>query len=78
MSGIDDVLAGCWKVILSDESYAAFLWTLEFCNMLWVTKEVFERWFLSRVAVFSKKGDLSICGNYRPIFSVCVQAINYL
>ena len=43
-SGIDDIPAEFWKIILLDDEHAASLWILVFMNMLWFRKVVLEYW----------------------------------
>ena len=71
-SGIDDVPAEFWKIMLVDDEHAASLWILEFMNMLWFRKLVPEHWLQSRVTALFKKCDLGNYSNYRPVSLVCV------
>ena len=72
VSGIDEVPAEFWKIILADHAHPASSWILDFLNSLWSQRDIPDDWHLSRVTALFKKGDLGDCGNYRPISLICV------
>ena len=64
-AGPDDVPAEFWKVVVTEGS-AATEWILKFCNPIWTKKEIPAQWRVARVSMLYKKGDATVCDNYRP------------
>ena len=62
----DDVPIECLK-IFADTGGKRFQWLLDFCNRCWEQKTVPSDWSLAMVSMIFKKGDPSLCDNYRPI-----------
>ena len=64
-SGNDETPAEFWKVCLRSD--ALLTWLLQFCNMVWESRQIPDDWHLARVACLFKKGDPACPDNYRPI-----------
>ena len=64
--GPDGVPGEFWKAILTKGSMAV-RWAVDFCSLCISQRSVPDSWHQARVAMIFKKGDPSVCGNYRPI-----------
>ena len=40
---------------------------LDMCNLCWTQLEIPKSWHMAKVKTIFKKGDASLCANYRPI-----------
>ena len=64
-SGCDNTQAEFWKTCL--RSQTLLTWLLQFCNMIWETKQTPDDWHRAQVACLFEKGDPACPDNYRPI-----------
>ena len=65
-SGLDKIPGEYWKTVLMPGSAGARYIT-KFCQLCWSSTCVPDDWHKAQVAMVFKKGDPSLCDNYRPI-----------
>ena len=64
--GSDAIPADFWKAICCRDSPAR-AWAVALCQKCWEDGEIPDSWHESLVITIFKKGDASLCENYRPI-----------
>ena len=69
--GSDNIPGECWRAVLLHGSGISN-WAVEFCQRCWDEKAIPKLWHEARVVALYKKGDESLCNNYRPISLVQV------
>ena len=70
VGGVDGILPEHLKAIGSTCSGLDFL--VQLCDICWYSQNTPETWKISKVALLFKKGDPSLCSNYRPISLLCM------
>ena len=69
-AGPDDIPAEYWQAVADTEK--GLQWLTELCNRCWRQQKVPQQWSEAHVKAIYKKGDSSLCDNYRPISLLCV------
>ena len=64
--GLDELPPEFWKSICREDSPAC-KWAVELCNRAWIHTDAPHSWHEALVCAASRKVDVAMCENYRPI-----------